>query len=166
MIPDHAQTMTETQQTQQIEKACAEATAMANLIAITQDRQATARLVRAADDLAALVDLRYSVVIVPIWRTEDERSVVMSSASWILAQLEDEQIWTKIDTRDRPGMRFNRADHDLDVKVIIQVGPQDVRDGVTYLRRATPQLDVRFERVKDAELFATVERMIGAGEKG
>ncbi len=78
-------------------------------------------------------------VIVPIWRKDAERSVVIEAATRLQRQLES-VIRVKVDTRDEqsPGWKFN--DWEMrGVPLRIEVGPRDVeKQSVMMARRDIP----------------------------
>ncbi|MEX0984055.1 MAG: proline--tRNA ligase [Actinomycetota bacterium] len=79
------------------------------------------------------------VVIVPIYRNDDEAARVLEVADRIAAEWRERGLRVKVDTRDdlRPGFKF--ADHELrGVPVRVEVGPRDVdASQVTVVRRDT-----------------------------
>jgi prolyl-tRNA synthetase len=84
------------------------------------------------------------VVIVPIFRKDEERSVVMEKADAYYALLKKQGISVKLDDRDNitPGFKF--ADYELKgVPVRIAIGPRDVQNGtVEVARRDTKEKQV------------------------
>jgi prolyl-tRNA synthetase len=76
----------------------------------------------------------YQMVIVPIFKNEEERSLVMEAIGAIQAQLTDFRV--KLDDREglTPGFKFN--DWELrGVPIRIEVGPKDVANGSVALAR-------------------------------
>jgi prolyl-tRNA synthetase len=83
------------------------------------------------------------VVIVPIYRSDEERSRVLEAADGIVKRLEG--VRTKIDDRDdmRPGRKFNEWEL-KGVPVRIELGPRDLDAGqVTLARRDTSEKGAR-----------------------
>jgi prolyl-tRNA synthetase len=82
----------------------------------------------------------FQAVIVPIWRKDEERSVVFSAAERVRAQLAEGGVRVKLDERDdvSPGFKFN--DWEMrGVPVRIEIGPRDVaQDAVVLARRDRP----------------------------
>jgi prolyl-tRNA synthetase len=76
----------------------------------------------------------YQVVIVPIFKNPDERSVVMEAIDTIQSKLFDFRV--KLDDRDEltPGFKFNEWEL-RGVPVRIEVGPKDVAKGTVILAR-------------------------------
>ena len=78
----------------------------------------------------------FQVVIVPIWKTDEEKSQVMSAAQKLRLALVDENIRVKVDERDglTPGFKFN--DWEMrGVPLRIEIGPKDVAKGQVVLGR-------------------------------
>lgn len=78
-------------------------------------------------------------VIVPIWRKEDERSVVEEFINRVESELSAAGIRLEVDRRDTvtPGFKFNHWEL-RGVPVRLEVGPRDVAAGqVTAVRRDT-----------------------------
>lgn len=81
----------------------------------------------------------YQVVIVPISRNDDERSLVMENITRLQRELVAADIRVHVDTRDyQPGFKFN--DWEMrGVPVRIEIGPRDVQGGtVVAARRDIP----------------------------
>lgn len=79
------------------------------------------------------------VVIVPIYKTDDERSRVLEAADRIMRELAGVGVRVKIDDRDeyRPGYKFNEWEL-KGVPVRLEIGPRDLDGGqVTLARRDT-----------------------------
>ncbi|MFN8484936.1 MAG: proline--tRNA ligase [Anaerolineae bacterium] len=75
------------------------------------------------------------VVVVPIWKTEDEQSAVMGAARQIVASL-PKDVRVHLDDRDglTPGFKFN--DWEMrGVPLRIEIGPKDVDKGQVVLAR-------------------------------
>jgi len=78
----------------------------------------------------------FQVVIVPIWKTDDEKSQVMAAARKIAAELTDANIRVKLDARDgmTPGFKFN--DWEMrGVPLRVELGPKDLAKGTVVLGR-------------------------------
>jgi len=76
------------------------------------------------------------VVIVPIYRNDDERVTVLESADAVRADLADADVRVKLDDRDgyRPGWKF--TEHEVQgVPLRLAVGPRDVQNGTVELVR-------------------------------
>jgi len=79
-------------------------------------------------------------VIVPIWRSEEEKAVVLDALSPIEAELRP-RIRLEVDTREEytPGWKFNEWEM-KGVPLRIEIGPRDVeKDQVVLVRRDTGQ---------------------------
>jgi len=83
------------------------------------------------------------VVVVPIFRSDTERSQIEIALEPVLAQLDRDDIRVKVDWRDsRPGFKFNEWEL-KGVPIRLEVGPRDLAKGeVTMVQR--------LDRVKDA----------------
>jgi prolyl-tRNA synthetase len=69
------------------------------------------------------------IVIVPIWRNEDEQALVLEYARAIQKELADQGIRVKLDDRDqyKPGWKF--AQHEVErLPLRVAVGPRDVEN--------------------------------------
>ncbi len=78
----------------------------------------------------------FQAVIVPIWKTDEERAQVMEAARKLRAELAAAQIRVKVDERDgmTPGFKFN--DWEMrGVPLRIEVGPKDMAKGTVVLAR-------------------------------
>ena len=103
----------------------------------------------------------YQVVIVPIWKTDDEKSHVMSVAQKLRLELVDENIRVKVDERDgmTPGFKFN--DWEMrGVPLRIEIGPKDVAKGTVVLgRRDKPGKEGK-SFVEQVNIGATVTKAL------
>ena len=77
----------------------------------------------------------YQVVIVPIFRNDDERSTVLEAIEPIQRELIDAGIRVQVDTRDyQPGFKFN--DWEMrGVPVRLEIGPRDVQNHAAMVAR-------------------------------
>lgn len=100
------------------------------------------------------------VVIIPIYRKDEERVAVMEKAELIKKQLLAKGMSVKLDIRDHLSPGFKYADHELKgVPVRIAIGPRDVQnETVEVARRDTKEkqsmsmvdLDTKIEHLLDA----------------
>jgi prolyl-tRNA synthetase len=100
------------------------------------------------------------VVIIPIYRKDEERVAVMEKAEYIKKQLLAKGMSVKLDIRDHLSPGFKYADHELKgVPVRIAIGPRDVQnETVEVARRDTKEkqsmsmvdLDTKIEHLLDA----------------
>lgn len=75
------------------------------------------------------------VVIIPIYRKEEEREVVLAKAEAIAAELRENGIRVKIDSRDeRPGAKFFKWEQ-RGVPVRLELGPRDVAANIVMLAK-------------------------------
>jgi prolyl-tRNA synthetase len=94
------------------------------------------------------------VVIVPIFKTDEERAAIGAAADGIMKELRAKNITVKFDSRDkeRPGYKF--AEHELrGIPVRLGIGPKDLANGTVELARRdtltkeTVSLDGLTERI-------------------
>ena len=81
----------------------------------------------------------YHVVIVPIYRSDEERSRVLEASAKLSGDLQAEGLRVKVDDREeqRPGFKFNAWEL-KGVPVRVEIGPRDLdADQVTVARRDT-----------------------------
>src|SRR5699024_4229700 len=79
---------------------------------------------------------RNQVVIVPIWRDDEQKEAVLIYANEIIDELENEEIRVKLDDRDtiNPGRKF--AEHEAaGIPLRITVGPRDLENNNVELAR-------------------------------
>ncbi|HKI94428.1 MAG TPA: proline--tRNA ligase [Gemmatimonadales bacterium] len=94
-----------------------------------------------SDDVGLICPPRLAptqVVIVPIWRSDEERSAVFEVAERIAADLGGAGISTHVDVRDgmKPGAKYYEWEG-RGVPVRLEVGPRDVSKGQAMLARRT-----------------------------
>lgn len=84
------------------------------------------------------------VVIIPIFRKDEEKTLVMEHAETIKKKMLAKNISVKLDTRDHLSPGFKYADHELKgVPVRIAIGPRDIQNGtVEVARRDTKEKQV------------------------
>jgi prolyl-tRNA synthetase len=101
------------------------------------------------------------VVIVPIYRTDDEKSVVMETANRVFAELKAAGIRLKMDDREEvtPGFKYN--DWEMrGVPLRMEIGPKDVeKNSVALARRDRPGKEGK-SFVPQANLAAAVANML------
>ncbi|MBN2282174.1 MAG: proline--tRNA ligase [Candidatus Marinimicrobia bacterium] len=81
----------------------------------------------------------YQVVIIPIYKKEEDRSAILEKLSQIASDLESKNIRVKIDdnTQQSPGWKFNQYEMQ-GVPVRMEMGPKDLEKGhVVIVRRDT-----------------------------
>ena len=78
------------------------------------------------------------VVIVPIWKTDDERGQVSGVGSQVKADLEKAGVRVELDLRDnmKPGAKYFEWEA-LGVPVRLEIGPRDIASGQAVLARRT-----------------------------
>jgi len=103
----------------------------------------------------------YQAVIVPIWKSDVERSAVMEAAHSVAAELRDAGVRFRLDDRDEvsPGFKFN--DWEMrGVPLRIEIGPKDVeREQAVLARRDLPGRAGK-QSVPQAGLVAAVQETL------
>jgi prolyl-tRNA synthetase len=103
----------------------------------------------------------YQTVIVPIYKTDDEKSAVLETTERIRRELVDAGVRVKIDDRDTlsPGFKFN--DWELrGVPTRIEIGPKDIaKNSVALARRDIPGRDGK-KFVPQEGLVDTVQNLL------
>jgi prolyl-tRNA synthetase len=98
------------------------------------------------------------VVIVPIYKTDDERALVLEKAERVSNILRTEQVRTYVDARDtlKPGAKFYEWER-KGVPMRIEIGPKDVakQQLVVVLRTEVEGID-RKEMMEEAVALMTV----------
>ena len=98
------------------------------------------------------------VVIVPIYRGEEQLEMISVKARQIMAELKDKGISVKFDNRDthKPGWKF--AEYELKgVPLRIAMGPRDMENGTVELARRDT---LTKEIVKQDDLVATIDNLL------
>ncbi|MCB9644545.1 MAG: proline--tRNA ligase [Myxococcales bacterium] len=108
------------------------------------------------------------VAIVPIWRKDAERDVVMKQADDVFAQLKQAGIRVKLDTRDHltPGFKFN--DWEMrGVPLRIEIGPKDVeKQCVVVARRHLPGKEGKVFGVSMEGIVGHIEGFLDEVQQG
>jgi len=81
---------------------------------------------------------QYQVVIVPIYRTDDERGTVLDAAQRVRAELSGAGIRVHLDARDgmKPGAKYYEWEG-RGAPLRLEIGPRDVAGGTVMLARRT-----------------------------
>ena len=106
------------------------------------------------------------VVIVPIWKSDEEKATVLKYCEAITLSLKDKVIPFKLDDRDqfKPGYKF--SDWEMQgIPVRIEVGPKDIaKNAVVLFRRDTmkKEFDIPVESVgeKVSELLDLIQQSL------
>jgi prolyl-tRNA synthetase len=103
------------------------------------------------DDLGLVTPPRlaqYQAVIVPIYRSEAERSAVLEAAEQVFRELKSGGIRVHLDARDglKPGAKYYEWEG-RGVPVRLEIGPRDVAAGQVMLARRTGGRKVPFQTV-------------------
>jgi len=103
----------------------------------------------------------YQVVLIPIYRKDEEKNLVMPVVEKIKAELHAAGIRLKLDNRDEftPGFKFN--DWEMrGVPLRIEIGPKDVAKGtVAFARRDVPGRDGK-SFVPQEKISSQVQEML------
>jgi len=78
----------------------------------------------------------YQVIVVPIWKNEEEKSAVLEAMEQVQAALTKAGVRVKVDPREEytPGWKFNHWEM-KGVPLRIEIGPRDVAQGQVVLAR-------------------------------
>ncbi len=81
---------------------------------------------------------QYQVVIVPIYKSDEERATVLTAADHVLKELKAAGIRTHLDARDgmKPGAKYYEWEG-RGVPLRLEIGPRDVAGGTVMLARRT-----------------------------
>jgi prolyl-tRNA synthetase len=99
------------------------------------------------------------VVIVPIYRKDDERELVMAKAREIVAALDG--VRTHVDDREKltPGAKF----FEWELKGVpfrIEIGPKDIAKGQVVLARRIPEGEERKQFLPEAEVLGSLRQRL------
>lgn len=102
------------------------------------------------------------VVIVPIYRTDDERALVMEKATQVSNVLKGERVRTHIDARDtlKPGAKYYEWER-KGVPMRVEIGPKDVANQkvVVVLRSEVPDMQRKEVMDESVALMAIATRL-------
>jgi prolyl-tRNA synthetase len=104
------------------------------------------------------------VVLVPIWRKEDERSAVLGLAAQVAVTLKDAGVRVKLDERDELSAGFKFNDWEMrGVPLRIEIGPRDVeQNAVVFARRDLPGKEGKTFGVPVPGVAVAVQEMLAA----
>lgn len=105
----------------------------------------------------------YQVVIVPIYRNDEQRDAIKAKADELMASLRAEGISVRYDGRDthKPGWKFN--EYELKgVPVRIAIGPRDLENGTLEIARRDT---LSKELVAEADMLTYVKDTLEAMQK-
>ncbi len=103
------------------------------------------------------------VIVVPIFRQEEERTRVLEAARAIQQELQDNNLRVKVDERDNltPGFKFNEWEL-KGVPVRVEIGPRDLQNETVMLaRRDVPGREGK-ESVSRSALVTRVQELLAA----
>jgi prolyl-tRNA synthetase len=118
------------------------------------------------DDQGLVVPPRlapHQVVVVPIWKDEDQRVLVLEAAERLYSVLSGE-LRVHVDARDtlNPGAKFYEWER-KGVPLRVEIGPRDVaKQQVVAVRRFTPEGEERKRFLGEAEAIAALPRLVDA----
>ncbi|MBW3554401.1 MAG: proline--tRNA ligase [Gemmatimonadetes bacterium] len=105
----------------------------------------------------------YQVVVTPIWKTEDQKTVVLEKAEFVASTLRGERVRVHVDQRDNmsPGAKFWDWER-KGVPLRVEIGPKDVeKQQLVLARRVTAEGQDRKEFLGEvAALAAIPERLL------
>ena len=119
------------------------------------------------DDVGIVVPPRLApaqVVIVPIWRKEEERVGVREKADQMASRLKDLGVRVRIDARDHltPGAKFWEWER-KGVPFRVEIGPKDLaKEQAVLVRRVTFEGEQRKEFLPEAQLLAEMPGRLDA----
>lgn len=122
------------------------------------------------DDTGLVVPPRlapYHVVIVPIFRSESDRGIVMEKVDSIARELRDREVRVHVDDRENmtPGAKFYEWER-KGVPLRMEVGPKDVaKEQVVLVRRIEEGEGPRKQFVPEREALATLTDRLDAIQK-
>lgn len=119
------------------------------------------------DDVGIVVPPRVAptqVVIIPIWRKEEEGAAVREKASQVALRLKDAGVRTRVDAREHmtPGAKFWEWER-KGVPFRVEIGPKDLaKEQVVLVRRVTFGEESRKEFLPEAQALADMPRALDA----
>lgn len=122
------------------------------------------------DDTGIVVPPRLApaqVVVVPIYRKEEEREGVVAKAHLLRDQLVDRGVRVRVDDRDHlnPGAKFYEWER-KGVPFRIEVGPRDLEKGqVVLVKRVTAEGEDRKEFLPEGQAVAELSARLDAFQK-
>ena len=102
------------------------------------------------------------VVIVPIWRNDEQKSIVLAACDDVVSRLTDVDIRSKLDVREgmNPGAKYYDWER-RGVPLRLEVGPRDVEAGhVMSVRRFTPDGEERKRPIPVAALAEEIPALL------
>ena len=86
------------------------------------------------------------VVIIPVWRTDEEKKCVLEESQKLVAELQDLEIRVLVDERDgRPGAKFFEWER-RGIPVRIEIGPKDISNDTLVLVRRDDKVKTTINR--------------------
>ncbi|MGH7483691.1 MAG: proline--tRNA ligase [Longimicrobiales bacterium] len=106
----------------------------------------------------------YQVVVVPIYRKDEEREAVLEKATWLVAELRERRLRVHLDARESmtPGSKFYEWER-KGVPLRVEIGPRDVQSGkVVVVPRITLEGDDRKVILEDDRAIAGIAAKLDA----
>jgi prolyl-tRNA synthetase len=107
------------------------------------------------------------VVVVPIYRTDEEQTAVLEKAAEVETRLADDGVRVKVDRRDHlnPGAKFYEWER-KGVPFRLEIGPRDLAKGnLALARRIPPEEGKRKSFLPEEEALATLPEMLEAFQR-
>jgi prolyl-tRNA synthetase len=108
----------------------------------------------------------HQIVIVPIWKNDDQRRLVLEAAERVGAGLGGD-LRVHVDDRDtvNPGAKFYEWER-KGVPLRVEIGPRDVAEQqLVVVRRFTPQGEERKRVLSEAEALSVLPQMVEAMQR-
>ncbi|MGW8267936.1 MAG: proline--tRNA ligase, partial [Longimicrobiales bacterium] len=119
------------------------------------------------DDVGIVVPPRLAptqVVVIPIWRKEEEGAAVKEKAGQVASRLKDAGVRAKVDAREHltPGAKFWEWER-KGVPIRVEIGPKDLaKEQVVLVRRVTFGEESRKEFLPEAQALADMPKALDA----
>ncbi|HET9439128.1 MAG TPA: proline--tRNA ligase [Longimicrobiales bacterium] len=108
------------------------------------------------------------VVVVPIYRTDEERALVLEKADQVAKRLKQDGVRVHIDSRDtmKPGAKYYEWER-KGVPMRIEIGPKDVANQklVVVLRRELPNMQ-RKEILAESDALSSIRQRLESFQSG
>ena len=102
------------------------------------------------------------VVIVPIWRNDEQKSSVLDKANEVRGRLSEQGVRVRVDARDHlnPGAKFYEWER-KGVPFRMEIGPKDLEKGqVVLARRVVPEGGDRKQFLPEGEAVSTLPSLL------
>ncbi|MFO7892990.1 MAG: proline--tRNA ligase [Longimicrobiales bacterium] len=108
------------------------------------------------------------VVIVPIWKNDEQKAAVLDKAEMAARHMRDEGIRVQIDDRESesPGAKFWEWER-KGVPLRVEIGPRDVEKGnLALAKRLVPEGEDRKEFLPESEALASIGDRLASIQRG